>query len=314
MIRSLLYVALPAPETLAAAAETEADALLLDLEDSVHRNRKAEVRELIARFVESASFGGKTVLVRVNDVLTQTGQEDIARTVTAGAPFLLLPKVRTQDEIFFAETLIKRAETEASAPVGRTRIWVMIETTDAVLNLKEIGAAPRLAGFVLGAGDLSAELRVRQIGLGADRLIWDFPLEVLYAKQLAVLVARSRGLQVVDSGYTTVRDLDGTRRSALMSAQMGFDGTLAFTPDQLAPIHGEFTPSAEEYDWACRALAAWQQADGRGETKVEVDGQVLASPFLKGARTIKLLYDEASKRSSAAQPTSSESVSQKAAR
>ncbi len=291
MIRSLLVVPPLVPGMLSKAMRTEADAILIELEDGVHSSRKDEARAVVTRFIEQRDFAGKTVVVRVNDMRTQIGQADITALAAAQAPFVLLPKVRSRADVDHAEGIIKRAETEASVPVGGTRIWVMVETTDAVLDLPEIGRAPRLSGLVVGSADLSSELRVRRIGVGAERPIWDFPLELLYAKQRAVLVARSNGLTVIDTGYTTFHDLDGMRHSALVSAQLGFDGTGAFSPRQISVIHEQFTPTADEYEWARRALKAVGAAEAKGETVVVMDGEMVEGPLVRGARAIVQRYE-----------------------
>lgn len=286
MIRSMLVVSPIQPGMLEKAVASPADALLVELEDGVHRDRKDEARRTVAEFVKRRQFGGKKILVRVNDVFTVTGQEDIRCLAALRAPGLLLPKIRSRADVDFAENLAKRSETDASVPVGGTEFWVMIETTDAVLNLESIADSPRVTGFALGSGDLSAELRVRRIGLGSQRNIWDFPLELLYAKQRVVITARSRGLTVLDTGFSTFKDLDGTKHAALISAQMGFDGTAAFSPRQIPVIHSEFTPSKEEYEWACRAVTELEEADARGETVVVLDGEMVEGPLLRNAVTI----------------------------
>jgi citrate lyase beta subunit len=291
MIRSMLVVSPTAPGLLDKALATEADALMIELEDGVHRTRKDEAREAVAAFIARREFADKVILVRVNDVTTPTGQDDLRRLAALRAPAVILPKVRSQLDVRRADEILKRAETDASVPVGGTRVWVMIETTDAVLNLEQIAAGPRIAGFTFGSADLSAELRVRRIGVGAERPIWSFPLELLYAKQRAVVVARSYGLTVLDTGYSTFRDLEGTERAALISAQMGFDGTGCFSPKQIAPIHGQFTPTEAEYDWARRAVAALAEADERGETVVILDDEMVEGPLVRSAQAIIYRYE-----------------------
>jgi citrate lyase beta subunit len=291
MVRSMLVVPPTVPGMLDKALATEADALMIELEDGIHRSRKDEARKAVVEFIARRAFADKLILVRVNDVSTPTGEDDLKQLAALRAPVVILPKVRSSQEVERADQLMKRAETDASVPVGGTRIWVMIETTDAILNLEQIAAAPRVAGFAFGAGDLSAELRVRRIGVGADRPIWSFPLELLYGKQRAIVVARSRGLTVLDTGFSTFRDLDGTARAALISAQMGFDGTACFSPKQIGPVHSQFTPTQQEYDWACRAVAALGEADERGETVVVLDGEMVEGPLVRSAQAIIHRYE-----------------------
>lgn len=301
MIRSMLVVPPLAPGLLDKALATDADALMIELEDGVHHSRKDEARQAVAEFIARGVFADKVILVRVNDVSTPTGQEDLRQLAALRTPAVILPKVRSNLDVERADEIMKRSETDASIPVGGTRIWAMIETTDGILNLEQIAAAPRVAGFTFGAGDLSAELRVRRIGVGADRPIWSFPLELLYAKQRAVAVARSRGLTVLDTGYSTFRDLEGTARAALISAQMGFDGTGCFSPKQIAPVHSQFTPTQEEYDWARRAVAALAEADQRGETVVVLDGEMVEGPLIRSAQAIIYRYETYAARDRARQ-------------
>lgn len=298
MIRSLLVVPPHVPGLLEKSLTTDADAILIELEDGVHPSRKDEARQATVEFVSRRDFGGKTVVVRVNDFLTAAGQSDIATLSAARAPILLLPKVRSRADVDQVERMIMGAETEAAVPVGGTRLWLMVETTDAVLDLPQIVAAPRVSGLVMGSADLSSELRVRRIGVGAGRPIWDFPLELLYAKQRTVLVARSRGLTVLDTGYTTIRDVEGTSHSALVSAQLGFDGAAAFSPRQVSVIHAQFTPTADEYDWACRAVEAVDAAYEKGETVVVMDGEMVEGPLVRNARTIIQRYEDYGARDS----------------
>lgn len=291
-MRSMLVVPPLVPGLLTKALGGAADAILIELEDGVHRARKDEARDVASRFIERGGFNGKTVVVRVNDVLTRTGQDDLTMLAAARAPFLLLPKIRSRADVDYAARIVTGAETEASVPVGTTRLWLMVETTSAVLNLPDIASSPRVSGLVMGSADLSSELRVRRIGVGADRPIWDFPLELLYAKQRTVLVARSSGLTVLDTGYTTFTDLDGTRHSALVSAQLGFDGIAAFSPRQIPVIHEQFTPTPQEYDWACRAVEAVGAADKAGETVAVMDGEMIEGPLVRNARTIVQRYEQ----------------------
>lgn len=291
MIRSMLVVSPIAPGMLEKALATDADALMIELEDGIHRSRKDEARQAVEKFISRRVFADKVILVRVNDVSTVAGEEDLRRLAARRTPAVILPKVRSGQDVERAHEILKRAETDASVPVGGTRIWVMIETTDAILNLDQIAAAPRVTGFTFGAGDLSAELRVRRIGVGAERPIWSFPLELLYAKQRAVVVARSRGLTILDTGFSSYKDLGGTAQAALISAQMGFDGTGCFSPKQIAAIHSQFTPSSEEYDWACRAVVALAEADQRGETVVILDGEMVEGPLVRSAQAIIHRYE-----------------------
>jgi citrate lyase subunit beta/citryl-CoA lyase len=241
-MRSLFLVGPPTPSSIEAALHAAADGLLIDLEDSALPDREAEYPEGAVQALPALVSTTETVLVRINDVMSETGRTDLVRLVEAGIANILLANVRTAQEFHQADAIIGRTEAVVRR-VGVTRLWATVETPECVLNLKEIGTAPRIAGFVFGAGHLCEEPGALQGGRGASWPVCGKPDELLHHKQLIVLTARANGLQAIDSGYPRVDDPDGTHSAALMSAKLDFDGIMAYAPDQVHSIHRAFTPT-----------------------------------------------------------------------
>ncbi|MEV0135601.1 CoA ester lyase [Dactylosporangium sp. NPDC050688] len=296
LIRSLLVVPPLKPDVVAKAVRTSADALLIELEDGIHHSRKNEARAAVADFLRSDLNRHKPAIVRINDVLHPFGMADIEALTAADATDLMLPKIRTLADVERADALLRRAEGNATRPMRSVRLWVMMETTEAILNAKEIAAHPRVRGLLFGPGDLSAELFVRRIGLGAERAIWDFPLELLYAKQHTLLAARAAGVVALDTSPTNFRDIDATTTTALAAAQMGFDGLLVLSPRQIPPVHAALTPSDADYAWAMAAIKAVQAAEENGETVAVLDGEMIEGPLVRNAVSIVRRYELAHTR------------------
>ncbi|HEX6870469.1 MAG TPA: CoA ester lyase [Micromonosporaceae bacterium] len=293
LIRSLLVVPPLKPEVVFKGVNSSADALLLELEDGIHPDRKDEARVAVAEFFRSDLAARKRALVRVNDVRHPNGVRDLYALAATDATDLLLPKVRTLEDVELADAILRRAEGDATRAMNTVSLWVMIETTEAVLNAQRILSHRRVKGLLFGPGDLSAELFVRRIGLGAQRAVWDFPLELLYAKQHALLAARAAGAVAIDTGATNYRDLDATAKAALAASQMGFDGFLILSPRQIAPVHEAFTPSDADYQWALAATKAVRAAYDNGDTVAVLDGEMIEGPLIRNATFIIRRYEMA---------------------
>jgi citrate lyase subunit beta/citryl-CoA lyase len=283
LLRSMLIVPALQGALLGKAARSAADGLMIELEDGVLKSRKAEARAAVAAFIKKTDFGYKEVTVRINSVFGHEGQEDIHELVAAGVPNIMLAEVRGVRDLEVADDLLARAEHAAGREIGSTGLWSMIETVAAVQAADDIARARRVRGLAFGGGDLSAELRVRRIGIGGDRAIWDYPFEHLYSKERVVIAARAAGIKCIDTGWANMRDEEGTRHCAMASAQLGFDGSFVISPRQIPPVHEEFTGSARDIEWAEKVMAAAEEAESVGETIRVVEGQMTDGPFVRSA-------------------------------
>jgi citrate lyase subunit beta/citryl-CoA lyase len=269
MMRSLLYVPAHSERFVAKAHERGADAIILDLEDSVPEEAKDQARVGLAEAVTRVRRGGATVMVRINSGERQ--REDALAACRAGADTLYVPKVRSAEELGALASVLEAAEAAASR--GAMGFVALIEDPTSVLNASAIAAAPRLVGLSLGGEDLA-------LALGAEPRpdVLHLPkLLVHYAAKAAGLL--SFGLLRSAADYS---DLTGITAAAREARAHGFDGATCVHPDVVPLLNAGFAPSAEELAWAERVLA---RAAG-GEGAFQLDGKMIDAPIIARARAV----------------------------
>ena len=252
-----------------------ADVLLLDLEDSVAPEAKAEARAQVAAAVKAGGYGKREVIVRCNALSTPWGRDDIAAAGPAGPDGLLAPKVESGEEV----RALDAAMSAAGFPAHAT-LWVMIETPRAILNLAEIAAAAkgtRLAVFVLGLNDLAKETRARA---GANRAAFFAPLS------LAVTAARAEGLTAIDGVYNDIADQVGFEAECRQGLEFGFDGKTLIHPSQIDACNAVFAPTPEEIARARAVIDAFALPENAGKGVIKVDGKMTELLHLEEARRV----------------------------
>ena len=271
--RSVLYMPGSRPRALEKARSLPADALILDLEDAVAPGEKPRARELVAEAVAAGGYGRRKLLVRVNGLDTEWGEADFASACAAGPDAILLPKVETPGDVHRAADLMQRH----GAP-ERCTIWAMMETPRAMLNAAAVAAAhPRLEGFVMGTNDLVKEL-------GAAHTPERLPL--VASLGLCLLAARAEGLVCVDGVFNAFQDQEGLRAACVQGREMGFDGKTLIHPDQLAVTNEVFAPSPDDLALAREQLAAFEDAEARGEGVAVVNGRIVENLHVATARRL----------------------------
>ena len=252
-----------------------ADVLLLDLEDSVAPEAKAEARAQVAAAVKAGGYGKREVIVRCNALSTPWGRDDIAAAGPAGPDGLLAPKVESAEEV----RALDSAMSAAGFPAHAT-LWVMIETPRAILNLAEIAAAAngtRLSVFVLGLNDLAKETRARA---GAGRAAFFAPLS------LAVTAARAEGLTAIDGVYNDIADQVGFEAECRQGLEFGFDGKTLIHPSQIDACNAVFAPTPEEIARARAVIDAFALPENAGKGVIKVDGKMTELLHLEEARRV----------------------------
>lgn len=260
--RSALYLPASNQKALAKARTLPADVVILDLEDAVAPELKAEARAAAVAAVREGGFGRRELVVRANGLNTPWGAEDLAAISTVGPDAVLVPKVNSPEEV-------RAYDAALSAAPPRTRLWIMIETCACLPLLHDIaacGADTRLAGFVLGTNDLAKEMHAKP---GPARTPF---LPIL---TMAVAAARAHGLIVLDGVCNEFRDLDLFQAEAEQGLEFGFDGKTLIHPDQIAPCNDVFSPSAEEVAWAKAVSAAFELPENAGKGAIKVDGKMV---------------------------------------
>jgi citrate lyase subunit beta/citryl-CoA lyase len=300
MLRSWLFVPGDSERKQAKALGTKADALILDLEDSVDPAQlpaaRARVRELL-----SAHPPGSTpqLWVRINSP-QGSWREDLAALFGApgkdrrssgrpGPDGIVLPKVSTPAEIVAVADHVTGLETDRGMSGGSTGLLVIAtETPRGLLSLPQYpaalgaarSAAVRLAGLTWGAEDLGAALGASARHDASGALTFTFAL----ARTTCLLTAAALGVQAIDGVHVDFRDAAGLGRALAEARRDGFSGKLAIHPDQVAPINAAFTPSEAERQHARRVIAAFAAAGGAGVASL--DGQMIDRPHLLQARRV----------------------------
>ncbi|RMH47207.1 MAG: CoA ester lyase, partial [Alphaproteobacteria bacterium] len=246
------------------------DAIILDLEDAVAPDQKAAAREALVAVLEARAFGPRSVIVRINGLETEWGEDDLRAIAPAGPEAVLLPKVGRAVDV---EGLAARLDGEEATRA--TRIWAMIETPDGILNAAEIARAPRMAGFVMGTNDLAKELRCRHVPGRAP---------LMTALQMALLAARAAGIICVDGVFNAFRDVEGLRAECEQGRDMGMDGKTLIHPAQVDVANEVFAPTPEEVELARRQIEAFEAATKEGKGVAVVDGRIVESLHVETAR------------------------------
>jgi len=271
-LRSLLFVPGDRPDWMEKAAGAGADALILDLEDSVAPDKKAAARGMVAWYLSRAPRP-VPLFVRINPLESDFAREDLAAVIADRPDGVVLPKSAGAASV----TELDRRLTDLG---DRTALILPLatETPAAIFSLGGYGGlTPRLCGLTWGAEDLPAA-----IGATTSREpdgSYTSPYEVV--RSLLLFGAHAAGVPAIETVYPAFRDLDGLTRYAERGRRDGFSGMLAIHPAQVAPINAAFSPSADEIDWATKVVALFEQNPGSGS--LSLDGRMVDAPHLKQA-------------------------------
>jgi citrate lyase subunit beta / citryl-CoA lyase len=278
--RSLLFVPADSERKLAKAADTGADALILDLEDAVAPERKPAARELARAFLQSPrSTPSAALWVRINALNTRDSQLDLAAIVGAGPCGLMVAKVGHPAELVALSEDLNAREAQAGIGVGTTRLISLLESPGAILTAADYlqTRLERLSGVTWGAEDLAAALGVRS-SRDTDGE-WSFALRS--ARLQCLLVARALSVDAIETVTTDFKNLDALRGECLRARAAGFTGKLAIHPDQVGVINDAFQPSPAELQHARRVIAAFEKVPGAGA--VALDGAMIDIVHLRAA-------------------------------
>src|SRR6202789_2198896 len=264
--RSVLYMPGSNAKALAKASTLPADALILDLEDSVAADQKVAAREQVAQAVRAGGFGGREVVIRINGPHTPWGEEDLVAASAAAPDAILLPKVDGPGAIMSAARVLREAETPE-----RTRIWAMMETPNAILNagsIASVAADPssRLSVMVMGLNDLAKETRAR---LTPGRPTMTACLAT------CVVAARAHGVDILDGVYNDIKDLDGFRLECLQGRDMGLDGKTLIHPSQIDVCNEVFAPTPQEVERAAAIIEAFALPENAGKGVIQLNGRMV---------------------------------------
>ncbi len=287
--RSLLFAPGDSPAKMKKAYETGADAVILDLEDSVEESNKPKARGLVAAFLgEHARDRKASLWVRINPLSTGLALGDLAAVVPGAPDGIVLPKPDSAAAVI--ELSLHLAELEAAAKIGRGTIKILPIATETPKSVFSLGtyadASERLVGLTWGAEDLSAALGARTARDEAGELTFPYQL----ARALCLAGAAAADVAAIETVYPDFRDLAGLENYVKRGRRDGFVGMMAIHPSQVAIINGAFTPTETELAHARRIVAAFAANPGVGT--IAIDGKMIDAPHLKQARRLLDLADQ----------------------
>ena len=274
--RSLMFVPVLAERFIAKAHTRGADALILDLEDSIIPAKKAEARAAIAAAVPRVAQNGADVVVRINRPL-ELAVPDIAAAVMPGVAALMLPKVMGPEHVRLLAELVTERETELGMAIGHTRFLVLIETTAALPHLFAIAAEPRMAGMSVGGEDMATDMGATP---SADSM-YVFAMHGLAACRAAGILPMGSMGQLAK-----IDDLDSYRAGLKRGRELGFTTASCIHPAHVPIINEEYGASDAELDRARRLLAAFDVATANGEGAVAFEGSMVDLPIVIRAQRL----------------------------
>ena len=285
-MRSLLFVPADSERKLARGLESGADALILDLEDSVAAANRGVARKQAREFLAAHGPDRIRRYVRINPLASGLALDDLAATIAGRPDGILVPKCLPED-VRTADNYLSAFEAACGAPVGTTRIVaIATETPAAVFALGGYaGVSPRLEAITWGAEDLAAVIG------GSNRTIdgeYDGPYKL--ARSLCLLAASAAHVIAIDTIYTDFRDEAGLKVECLAARRSGFAAKVAIHPAQLAAINEAISVSPAEREWAERVIAAFAAQPDAGT--LALDGKMIDKPHLTLARRMLGLSPE----------------------
>jgi citrate lyase beta subunit len=291
LTRSMLFVPASRPDMIRKAAQSAADAICLDLEDSVALDQKEASRPNVIQALQTLDFGGRTRMLRINALDTPFAYRDVIDIVEAAGAHLdliMLPKTRDASDVRFLDTLLSQIELRQhlAQPIG---IEAQIETASGFLWLREIAqSSPRLEALIFGPGDYAASLHMPLANIGEpDQHDALYPGHRWHAIMHAIVAAaRANNLRCMDGPYADFKDETGFERSCRVSLAMGFDGKQCIHPAQLPTANRIFAPTPDELTWARTVVTAYEQASASGRGAISVGGKMIDAANIRMAQTI----------------------------
>ena len=286
--RSVLYMPGANERALEKAKTLPADSLILDLEDAVAPEAKAEARDRVCNAVKAGGYGPRELIIRVNGMDTEWGAADLSAAVAAKPDAILVPKVNGPRDIDQIEGALYGAHA-----LSDLALWVMIETPQAILNIREIAAKTgitQLKGFVMGSNDLIKDFHAEPMP-GRENLAACYTL--------TIAAARAHDLLVFDGVYNDIANAEGFMVEAKQARAFGFDGKTLIHPSQVEPCNTIFAPPADAVAQAKDVIAAFADPANAGKGVLKVNGKMTELLHLAQARRMVAVADAISEREKA---------------
>lgn len=277
LMRSLMFVPAHNERLMNSAARSDADVLLLDVEDSVQPvSNKIFARRNIVEYVKQGKFNNYRVFPRIND--RESGQllKDLVELTIPGIDGFMYPKSYTGQDVYFIDKLLDTIEYEKSIPVGTYKLIPLIETAAAVLNAQDIcKASKRVVAIAFGCEDFITDLEG----------VHDEEHESLFTpRALIAMAARANKVTPIDTVHIQVHDLVDLEKNLIVAKKLGFEGMLALNPKELTLIHQYFSPSKFEVEEANEMIKLAHEAEIEGKGVAVVNNKFIGPPMVLAAK------------------------------
>ncbi|MGJ8638315.1 MAG: HpcH/HpaI aldolase/citrate lyase family protein [Opitutaceae bacterium] len=276
-LRSAMFVPGFTRKFLDKAVSFRADALLLDLEDSVPVPCKDDARKYIREYLDQNKFPQQT-FIRVNDIESGLLTQDLDATIHENTTGFMFTKVRDENDIIYFDKLLTQYEHDHGFPVGKFKMLPLIEMGSAILRAYQIAtASTRMIGLAFGGEDYLTDL---------DGLHKEHGTSLIVPRSLIVIAARSAHIDVLDTPFLDIRNPEGFRREVEQARELGFSGQLLLHPTQIDVANEIFSPSEEDISEAKRIMAAIRESSEKGQGTTLLDGKLVGPPMWKRAAKV----------------------------
>lgn len=265
-----------------------ADAFILDVEDSVPQNKKSDARNIIKSKLESGSLKEHQIIIRINELDKGELLEDLNHVLHKDVMGIMPAKIYSKQDMAFFDEVLNQYESKLNLDKGHFKLIPLIETLLAFENINEIANSnTRLIALAFGGEDYLKELGGFH---GIDDHTFDYP------RTKIAIASKAAGLQAIDTPYLNVNDLDGFKNREQKSRDLGFEGCLLIHPKQIELANQCFAPSKEEYDLALKIDKAVQKSTDEGKSVALLDGVLIGPPMQKNAQNVIVKQKLISKR------------------
>lgn len=280
LFRSLMFVPAHNDRLMDSATRSNADVLLLDIEDSVQpHNNKQIARDNILKYIKDGKFKDRILFPRVNDRESGELLKDVHQLAVDGVTGFMYPKSKKGEDVYFFGKLLETIEYEKGLPIGTFKIIPLIETSGAVMNIQDICTAcpNRVVAVAFGCEDFVTDLGGQHDLEGQS---------IFTARAMIAMGAKANNVVPVDTVHIKVHDLDDLEKNLILSKKLGFEGMLILNPKELPLCHKYYSPSEEQVAWAKEMLFLAEEANKEGKGVAVKDNKFIGPPMVKMAKGI----------------------------
>lgn len=278
LLRSMMYVPAYKEKFIDKSLESNADAFIYDLEDSVPDMFKPEARKILRSYIEKGAFKNKTVFIRLNPLESNMLSEDLKYVLHKDITGFMPSKIYTAADMDYYDKLITQLEAENDIPIGHFKFTPLIETTSAIMDIYNISKqTKRTIAVCFGGEDFLNDLE----GLHKEP-----PRSLDYPRAAIAIAARAAGVQPIDTPYLAIHDEDGFIKEESISFEMGFSGVQILSPRQIPLAHKCFTPAEDEVKRSLEIVEAYKKSAAEGSGVAMYNGKMIGPPMRKRAEKV----------------------------